>query len=103
MISIALTRALFQTYSPEFHRKSEGRFLRFLCGFKMLRSSICPRLYRCSVFHLVLERRVRVLASVLRGKLETWKTHCFPMCFEAGYDFPSVSNSMTSLQSLLSR
>ena len=56
-----------------------------------------------SVFRLVLERKVRVLASVLCGKLETWKTHCFPTCFEAGYDFPSVSNSMTSLQSLLSR
>lgn len=68
----------------------------------MLRSSICTWLYGCSMFHLVLERKGSVLACVFHEKLETWKTHCFLVCFEASYDFPSVSNTMTSLQCLLS-
>lgn len=102
MMNIALKRTIFQTYSPKFHWKNETCFLYFLCGFKMLRSSICTWLYRCSMFHLVWGRKVRVLGSIFHEKLETWKTRCFPMCFEASSDFPSVSNTMTSLQCLLS-
>lgn len=103
MISIALyTYTFFWTYSPKFRWKNESSFLHFLCGFKMLRSSVCTWLYRCSTSRLVLERKVSILASVLHEKRETWRTHCFLMCFEASYDFPSVSNTVTSLQCLLS-
>lgn len=66
----------------------------------MLRSSNCVRPYRCSEFHLALERKRSLLASVFCEKLETRPGHCFLMHLEAGFDFPSVTNRMTSLQYL---
>lgn len=66
----------------------------------MLRSSNCIRPYRCSEFHLALERKRSLLASVFCEKPETRHTHCFLMHLEAGFDFPSVTNRMTSLQYL---
>lgn len=74
-----------------------------LCGFEMLRSSTCIWLYRCSEFHLVLERKRSLLASVLYERLETRGSHCFLMCLGASFDFPSVTNTMTSLRHLLSQ
>lgn len=67
----------------------------FFVAFK----SICTRLYRCSIFHLCWKGKywpVYYMKNWRPGKLiVSW-------CFEAGYDFPSVSNTMTSLQCLLS-
>lgn len=45
----------------------------------------------------------KLLASVLYEKLESWRSHCFLMCLGASFDFPSVTNTMTSLLHLLSQ
>lgn len=49
---------------------------------------------------LSLGQERSVLASVFYEKLETWRTHCFLVHLEASFDFPSVTNRMTSLQYL---
>lgn len=88
-------------FAQDFTDKNQGGGISLiLCGFEMLRSSDCIWLYRCSEFHLVLERKRSLWARVFYEKLETWRTHCFLMCLEASSDFPSVTNTMTSLQHL---
>lgn len=81
-------------FAQDFTDRNQGGSISLtLCGFEMLRSSNCIWLYRCSEFHLVLERKRSLLASVFYEKLETWRTHCFLMCLEASFDFPSVTNN----------